>query len=81
MGKAQDLQRLEQRQQLVGIEPDAVGEVRQVGAAVIGRLGQRVDEAAQLLHRRIGQAVGDADRLQLDAALAAFAARRGREQA
>ena len=43
MGEAQELQGFDQREQLVDDEMLLVGEVRQVGAAVIGRLGQRVD--------------------------------------
>ena len=53
--------------------------MRQVGAAVIGLLGQFLDERRELLHRRVGQAIADADRLRLDAA-PPVAARHRRQQ-
>ena len=53
--------------------------MRQVGAAVIGLLGQFLDEGRELLHRRVGQAIADADRLRLDAA-PPVAARHRRQQ-
>ena len=62
MGKAQELQRLGQHHEIVGREMLALGELRQVGAALVGRRGQRVEQADELLDRRVGQAIGDVDR-------------------
>src|SRR6185312_107633 len=44
MGKAQQLQRLDQREQFVDRQVLFVGEVRQVGMAVERRFGQAVDK-------------------------------------
>src|SRR5260221_8134283 len=78
IGEAENVQRLDQRQQLVGVEAEAVLDRRQGGPAGIRALGTRLDGAGQLLDRRNRQAIGDADRLGLGAALAAGAGgRRG----
>ena len=45
MGETEQLQRLDQREQLVHYEVFLVGELRQVGATVVGRLGQRIDQS------------------------------------
>ncbi len=42
------------REQFVDDEVLFVGEVGQVGAAMVGRLGQPLDQPGQLLHRGVG---------------------------
>ena len=77
--KPEQLQRFDHREQLVHVQVFLVGELRQIGAAVIGRLGQPLDQARELLHGRVGQTMADADRLRLGAA-SPVAARHRRQQ-
>src|SRR5205085_9956395 len=60
MSEAEQLQRLNQREQLDHDEIFFVGEVRQIGAPMIGSLRQVLDQPGKLLDRRIGQAETDA---------------------
>src|SRR5271165_2697908 len=62
MGEAEQLQCLDQREQLVHDEVFLVGEVGQIGAAMVRRLRQILDQTRELLDRGIGQAKADTDR-------------------
>ena len=65
MGEAEQLQCLDQREKLVHDEVFLVGEMGQIGPAMIGRLRQILDQPRELLDRSIGQAKTDTDRFGL----------------
>ncbi len=80
LGEAHELQRFEHHDQIVGGDVLALGEMRQVGAAVEGLGDQQIEQADELLNRGIRQAVLHAQRVGAPAAASAFAARHGGEQ-
>ena len=51
LGEVQHLQRLGDREQIVDFHLQLVGDHRQVGLAVVGRGGQRFDQAGQKIGR------------------------------
>ena len=69
-GQVQELQRLAEREQIVDLELQRVGEMRQVGLAVVGRRGDLLEHAGERVGRNARQ--GEAEPV----AAAGFARRR-----
>ena len=62
LGEAQQLQGLAEREQVVDLELQRVGEMRQVGVAVIGRRGDLLEHAGERVGRDARQRQAKADR-------------------